>query len=116
MARSAYLIQDFVTGKSQSRRAGFAPDVIPEVVAVEPSAIDRVLGVRRNEDRLAVLRALRDRGTLVCRPAGRLTHRVRFRSPKGGTARTRLYVFRAGSTDSVAAAADRVRGRLRSAR
>ena len=111
MPRSSYLFRDFVTGKSQSKRLGFEPDVIPEVVAVEPHAVDRVLGVRRREDRLAVLRALRSRGMLVCRPPGRLTQRVRFEDGKGGFVRAKLYCFKASSTDQVAAAADEVRGR-----
>ncbi len=109
MPRSAYLITDFITGKSQSKRSGFKPDVIPEVVAVEPHAVDRVLGVRTREERFRVLRALRDRGMLVSRPAGRLTHRVRFDDGKGGSVRPRLYVFMADSSDSVAVAADRVK-------
>jgi hypothetical protein len=80
-------------------------------LAIRPVAIDRALGVRSPEERVRVLRALREQGKLACN-RGRLTHRVRTdgRPPDGTRApRGRAYIFpNVDSPDTVRHLADRV--------
>ena len=114
-ASSWIVIPGFTSGKTQSRKASYqGPRRFPEVVAIAPEAIDRILRTRSWGERMRVLREMRDTGLLIA-PAkgGRLQHKVRGGQPPLPERDGRFYVFATSDIAPVINAADRIRKSLR---
>jgi hypothetical protein len=100
-----WVVHDFTSGK-RSVRGEPNPDLrtYETVTVVRRDRVDDVLGTRTRDERLRVLRALRDRDKLVA-PRGRLQQRVRAEDGS----HFRACVFPVAHPDYVVHLADRVR-------
>jgi hypothetical protein len=103
------VIENFTSGKLTVKGEP-NPELrrFPIVLAVAPSAVDRLLDVRTMPDRLRVLRRLRAEGLLITR-GGRLTHNVHGGPPPLPAEKSRAYIFACDDPSIVIAAADRLR-------
>jgi hypothetical protein len=110
---SAILIRDFGSGK-KTVKGKPNPDhhVFPEVVAVAPAAVDRILGVSTVGERTRVLRELKREDLLVAPSRHRLQSRVRGGEPPLPPEKIRAYVFAVPSVEHVSRAAYEARRRL----
>ena len=107
MSRGVHIVHGFHSG-NRTVKGQPNPDLrhFDTVTIILPSAIDRVLGTRTRAERLALLRKLRDRGTLIAPLKGeRLQHVVRG----DDGVRFRAYVFAVQHPDYVAVAVDKIR-------